>query len=180
MVPSMPRKSFVILLVRSYGFAHQTSSPHFPQSNGLAEKTVQTCKHIFDKAKANGDDPYLGILEYKVSPVEGQLSPSQLLMSRRLRTLLPTTPAMLRPKVVSYKKFDTLRTSSREKQKLYHDVSSRELKPLKVGETVRVKFRNGLWKPVSVIKVVDARSYLVATPDGTVYRRNRRHLLKNL
>ena len=163
---------------RSYGFAHQTSSPHFPQSNGLAEKTVQTCKHIFDKAKANGDDPYLGILEYKVSPVEGQLSPSQLLMSRRLRTLLPTSPAMLRPKVVSYKKFDTLRTSSREKQKLYHDVSSRELKPLKVGETVRVKFRNGLWKPVSVIKVVDARSYLVATPDGTVYRRNRRHLLK--
>ena len=73
---------------------------------------------------------------------------------------------------------DDFDTSSREKQKLYHDASSRELKPLNVGETVRVKLCNGLWKPVSVMQVVDAHSYLVATPDGTVYRRNRRHLLK--
>lgn len=59
--------------------------------NGLAEKTVQTVKHIFSKSKADLTDLNLGILEYLNIPIDGAFSPGQLLMRRRLRTILPVT-----------------------------------------------------------------------------------------
>jgi len=42
-----------------WGFTHVTTSPYHPQPNGLAEKTVQTAKRLFNKAKKEGADPYL-------------------------------------------------------------------------------------------------------------------------
>lgn len=46
------------VFAKLWEFKHITSSPHFPQSNGLAEKTVHTAKLLMDKAKADGRDPY--------------------------------------------------------------------------------------------------------------------------
>ncbi|KAK9513146.1 hypothetical protein VZT92_026707 [Zoarces viviparus] len=48
----------------AWDFEHITSSPLYPQSNGLAEKTVQTVKALMDKAHAQRTDPYLSLLEY--------------------------------------------------------------------------------------------------------------------
>lgn len=64
-----------------WGFTHTTISPRYPQSNGLAEKIVQTATRMLDKAKAGNRDPYLALLEYRNTPVDNLRSPAQLLMS---------------------------------------------------------------------------------------------------
>ena len=43
-------------LVKEYQVNHITSLPHYPQSNGLAEKYVQIIKNLFYKAKEEGQD----------------------------------------------------------------------------------------------------------------------------
>ncbi|XP_055890819.1 uncharacterized protein K02A2.6-like [Biomphalaria glabrata] len=83
-----------------WGFKITTSSPRYPQSNGQSEVYVGIVKQIFNKAYKSGKDPYLAMLEYRNTPISGLLySPSQLLMSRRLRDIIPTDPKLLKPSV---------------------------------------------------------------------------------
>ncbi|UYV64702.1 hypothetical protein LAZ67_3001707 [Cordylochernes scorpioides] len=81
---------------RQYGFTHVTSSPRFPQSNGMAEAGVKIAKLILNK----NQDPSLGLLEYRSTPLENGYSPAELLMGRKLRTTLPIAPENLNPKLV--------------------------------------------------------------------------------
>ncbi|KAF7642853.1 hypothetical protein LDENG_00249640 [Lucifuga dentata] len=79
-----------------WGFQHMMSSPHFPQSNGLAERGVQTVKSMLKKIHANDGDPYLALLNLRNTPLEDVgVSPAQLLMGRRLRTKIPATSKQL-------------------------------------------------------------------------------------
>ncbi len=68
---------------KTWNFQHQISSPAYPQSNGLAERTVQTVKNLLEKAKASGEDPYLSLLSCRNTQTSDAGSPSQLLMNRR-------------------------------------------------------------------------------------------------
>ena len=62
----------------SYGFAHVSSSPLHPQSNGLSERTVQTVKDLLHKCKESG------------TPLSHDLpSPAELLNGRVYQTNLP-------------------------------------------------------------------------------------------
>ena len=45
-------------LMKEYAVNHITSSPHYPQSNGLAEKFVHIVKNLFYKVKDEGTDMY--------------------------------------------------------------------------------------------------------------------------
>lgn len=65
---------------RQYGFEHVTSSPYYPQSNGLAEKALQIVKCLLKKAAEAREDPHLAILNYRSTPLEGGKSPAELLM----------------------------------------------------------------------------------------------------
>ena len=42
-------------LMEEYQVNHITSSPHYPQSNGLAEKYIQIVKNLFHKAREKRD-----------------------------------------------------------------------------------------------------------------------------
>ena len=74
-----------------YGFKHVTSSPYYPQGNGEAERAVGTVKRLLEKEK----DPYLTLLAYRSTPLQNGYSPSELLMSRKLRASVPISRELL-------------------------------------------------------------------------------------
>lgn len=66
------------------------SSPHYPQSNGLAEKAVGIVKNMMKKCLETGSDFTLALLNYRTTPTSNlEYSPAELLMNRTLRTMLP-------------------------------------------------------------------------------------------
>ena len=46
----------------SWGITLETSSPHYPQSNGFVEECVKSMKHALQHAKYSGTDPQLTLL----------------------------------------------------------------------------------------------------------------------
>uniref|UniRef100_A0A3B4GG05 Integrase catalytic domain-containing protein n=1 Tax=Pundamilia nyererei TaxID=303518 RepID=A0A3B4GG05_9CICH len=149
-----------------WGFQHITSSPRYPQSNGLAEKTVQTAKRILTKAKQDKMDPYLSLLEYRNTPVDGLKSPAQILMSRRLHSILPSTTTQVRPQECQLR------------QKRHYDTSARPLPTPRAGALIRYQQEDGTWQPATIVKPAETpRNYHIKTGDGQLLRRNRRHLV---
>ncbi|KAL7873908.1 hypothetical protein SRHO_G00048780 [Serrasalmus rhombeus] len=159
-------------------FCHKTTSPHHAQSNGMAERGVQTVKLLLKKAKADGKDPYLSLLNLRNTPLEDLgASPAQLLMGRRTKTRLPTPPQLLEPRTVTSSVKQLLERRQR-KQKEYYDQGSKLLQKLQIGDSVRI-WRDGTWNPAHVTALTEhPRSYVVRTPDGQQYRRNRKFLMK--
>ncbi|XP_060080411.1 uncharacterized protein K02A2.6-like [Ylistrum balloti] len=165
---------------KEFGFEHRTSSPMFPQSNGMAEKAVQTVKKLLKKAKQDGRDPYLALLDHRNTPRDSNLgSPAQRLMSRRTKTLLPTSETLLKPELVVNVKENL--ESKRLLQKHYHDIGAREATPFEIGQNVRVRIKpgNSPWIPGRVVAKDSApRSYIVNS-QGRAYRRNSNHILRS-
>lgn len=104
------------------------------------------------------------------------LSPAQLLMGRRLRTKLPTSSALLTTETMS-QVHEQLK-QRQKKQKQYYDRMAKYLPDLQPGEGIRIQ-KGDSWKPAVVLgKHEQPRSLIVKTPDGKLFRRNRRHLRK--
>ncbi|XP_021374484.1 uncharacterized protein K02A2.6-like [Mizuhopecten yessoensis] len=158
---------------KTYGFEHRTSSPTFPQSNGMAEKSVQTAKRLLKKAAQSGRDPYLALLDLRNTPRSSKIgSPAQRLYGRRTRTLLPTSTNLLVPKVMT-KVTENLKLK-RQEQKFYYDRGSHELPPLDLGENVRIRQRNN-WQPGRVVGFDQNPRSVMVQSKGKTYRRNRKH-----
>ena len=58
---------------RGWGFKVSTSSPRYPQSNFMSERTIQTINNLLRKVCEDGSDPYLALLEYRNTAVSGLL-----------------------------------------------------------------------------------------------------------
>ena len=85
---------------QTWNFHHITSSPLYPQSNGLAESSVKRAKLVLEKTQREGSDIYRDLLNIRNVPADHKLgSPSQRLMSPRLRTTVPTTDSLLKPTI---------------------------------------------------------------------------------
>jgi hypothetical protein len=74
-----------------------------------------------NKANRDGKDPYVSILEYRNTPIDQIGSPAQLLMSRRLRSVVPTTKSLLQPKVIDEDLASSKLITKKTFQKLYYD-----------------------------------------------------------
>lgn len=163
------------LFAQAYQFQHKTSSPYHPQSNGKAERTVQTVLERLKK-KTMTHTSHCSIIEIH-HQVE---SPAQQLMGRRTKTLLPTSITLLKPKTVGTKTVTNDIKKRQQQQKHYYDRQTKPLSSLCIGEDVLVQSGSG-WTPAVVTGVAEApRSYMVTTQEGRTYIRNRKHITKSL
>ena len=120
----------------TWKFKHVTTSPHYPQANGMAESAVKTCKTIMKKALLSKSDPYLGLLDHHNTPtVATGMSPCQRLFGRRAKTLLPLSEPVLKTEQV----VSDLLKRDRVKQAKYFDQHTKQLSELKSGDIVRMK-----------------------------------------
>ena len=157
---------------KDYGFNCVTSSPTISNSNGLAERAVQTVKNLLRKAS----DPWKAMLNYRSTVIDDiGLSPAQMFFNRKLKTTLPISSPLL--------EYDTLpknlrkqMKSRQKKQKHYNDRGSKPLKPLHPGDKVVMRYKD-TWTPATVKEKHEApRSYVVENSYGQTYRCNRKHL----
>ena len=127
---------------------HTTSSPHYPQSNGKAENAVKTVKRLFTKCRETGQSEFLALLDWRNTPSEGiGTSPSQRFLGRRCKTLLPISGSLLKPRYPVEEDAQAI-NSQKERQQYYYDQHVKPLKPLKVGDAVRVcLLKKKTWSP---------------------------------
>ena len=163
-------------LVKEWCFKHVKSSPHHHQSNGKAENAVKIAKRLFQKAKEDGRDPLLALLEWRNTPTEGfNSSPAQRFIGRRTQFQLPITDKLLKPNLI--KGIPKIQKKKLENQKKYYNRSSRNLKVLKPGDVIRLQPNPGekYWKKGKVVEEISPRKYKVSV-NGKYYVRNRKFL----
>lgn len=154
-----------------YNFKHVTSSPHYPQSNGQAERTVQTIKKLLKESK----DQQLALLTYRTTPFPWcDLSPAELLMGRRLRSIIPQAKEQLVPDWKFLKDFKEQNQTFKDKQKRNYDKRHGVLSyPLIANDTAVWITTDAQPIPGRVMSSsTEPRSYVVETPTGQFRRNN--------
>jgi len=124
------------------------------------------------------NDPYMALLSYRATPLPWcSLSPAELSMGRKLRTLVPQTDRHLVPEWSYLKAFRAKNEQFKETQRSHFNKRhrTRELSPIPDNTDVWVTSGS---QPVTGRVIGPAgppRSYVVDTPTGQV-QRNRSHL----
>ncbi|XP_064470089.1 uncharacterized protein K02A2.6-like [Ornithodoros turicata] len=119
------RSEFTIF-AKDWGFAHITSSPKYPQSNGCAEAAVKIAKAKISKSS----DPYRALLAYQATLLANGFSPAELLFNRRLRAHVPIAAELLLPSVPNADQLSAFEGERRKRQEINfnrrHSVRARE------------------------------------------------------
>ncbi|XP_037571125.1 uncharacterized protein K02A2.6-like [Dermacentor silvarum] len=120
----------------SWGVRHATSSPHYAQSNGEAERAVQTAKNIIRKSTNVAE----GLLAHRATPGPEGYSPAELLMGRKLKTNVPTLPGTLEPKWEYKHQFRQNNAVIREREAKHYNRrrKTRDRPPLQPGTVVQI------------------------------------------
>ena len=161
--------------MRVWDVQHRVTSLTNAQSNGQAERIVQTIKNSLTKAMEGGEDLHLSILSYITTPLNHSLPlPAELLNFRKFRCLLPPQIRQQNHiqqyrKVMQHQKYE---------QAKYYNKSAKDLPSLKTGDAVYVQLVPNVrrWIPATVIERISTRSYKVKTIKGGIYIRNRKFI----
>ena len=141
---------------------------------------VQTVKNTLCKCDEEGEDPYLGILSYRTTPVDHQLkSHSELLNNRKFRTTLPTTQRALLAGIERDQVKENLHERQKQQAQYYNHSAGPPLPPLHDGQRIRLyDLHSKTWQRGTVQGQTCApRSYTVKSSTiGTVYRQTRSQL----
>ncbi|GFX38205.1 integrase catalytic domain-containing protein [Trichonephila clavipes] len=132
------------------GIKHHVTPPHFPRANGPIESSADT----------------------KDMP-----SPAELLMGRKLRTLLPSHPVQLKPTF----EVERAREALRKRQIIQNKYANKHATVLPVlHQNAKVWFKHKMkkpWKQGAITQVgPQPHSYIIKGKDRDVFRRNRFHI----
>uniref|UniRef100_A0A147BN06 RNA-directed DNA polymerase n=1 Tax=Ixodes ricinus TaxID=34613 RepID=A0A147BN06_IXORI len=156
---------------RDWSIKHVTSSPYYPQSNGAAERTVQTGKQLLRKSP----DVEQALLAHRATPGKEGYSPAELIMGRKVKTSVPAAPGSLRPHW-SCEDFRTRNAQYRRLQAQQYNKRHRAVDYEPIQPDTRVKIFAGAATHGRVVHAAaEPRSYVVETASGTS-RRTQRHL----
>lgn len=151
---------------------HETSSPYYPQSNGLAEAAVKAVKHLKKKCVLKGEPFSVALLEWRNTPRADGISPAQAFLGRRQRTRLPG----IIPKASWWDDVGVTRTLDADK--LVKNDKARPLKIFEVGQLVYVQSpKTKTWDEQGTILALceSGHSYFIQMPEKII-RRNRRFI----
>jgi hypothetical protein len=151
--------------LRKWDIVHVTSAPRRPQSNGAAERAVQTVKTFLNKNLSLR----LALLHYRDTPIHNGFSPAQLLLNRSLNSIgiasqRTVNPRHLQETEVGYR----LQQQNWFNRK--HRAKVREPMPIHSG----VQVHDPGAKPfTATVLAGKGRELLVQKENGTILRRNR-------
>ena len=166
---------------REFDFKHQTSSPHFHQSNGFIEAMVKKVKAAYKKTDGSPNAQVRALLQLRDTPIAKDLpSPAEILHGRPAQGAV--MPRRHRP--VNIQKIRRRLLEIQQTQKEHFDRAHRakDVRILKVREKVRFfpQKQHGAkikWLTGTVTEILErGRSYMLEGPNGKKYRRNRAHL----
>ena len=153
------------------GIRHKTSPPYHPSSNGLAERAVQIFKRGMKKMKGSLQDRISRFLfAYRNTPQSTtDASPAELLLGRKMRTVLDLVKPDLHKRV----------ESEQDRQKDNHDKHSKH-RSFTAGDRVFAKnFTPGsstLWLPGQVLQSTGSLSFKIQLSDGRIITRHMDHI----
>lgn len=158
---------------RHFNFVHELRSPHHSQANGAAEAAVKIAKSLINK----NDDVKLALLSYRTTPLENGFTPAELMLGRKIKSLLPMLPEKLNFPEKSIQQ-EVLKREEKIKDnqaKMFNKRHrAKNLSILEVGSHVWVVDLRQYGIVIKKLKY--PRSYLVEV-NSKEYRRNRWHLI---
>ena len=155
---------------------HRTSSPHYPQSNGLAESMVKVSKNLIEKA-VRQDLPWNQLLlDYRCTAISSEIpSPAEILFGRKLQSSISILPSQVMNDRISkqreliVKKEGKFYTNTKDFQDRIKAL------PFEAGQNVWLQNSDSRKCEEAVIreKCREPNSYMVEIPTtGQCFRRN--------
>ena len=155
---------------------HRTSSPHYPQSNGLAESMVKVSKNLIEKA-IKQDLPWNRLLlDYRCTPISSEIpSPAKILFGRKFQSSISILPSQVLNDRISKQR----EPIAKKEGKFYastQDFQDRiKALPFEAGQNVWLQNSDSRKFEEAVIreKCKEPNSYMVEIPaTGQCFRRN--------
>ena len=163
--------------MQNWQVKHRTSSPHYPQSNGLAESMVKVSKNLIEKAVLKQDLPWNQLLlDYRCTPISSEIpSPAEILFGRKLRSSISILPSQVmndricKQRELLAKKEGKFYTNTQDFQDRITSL------PFEAGQNVWLQNSDSRKYEEAVIreKCREPNSYMVEIPaTGQCFRRN--------
>ena len=155
---------------------HRTCSPHYPQSNGLAESMVKVSKNLIQKA-VRQDLPWNQLLlDYRCTPISSEIpSPAEILFGRKLQSSISILPSQVMNDRIS-KQRELIAKKEVKFYTNFKDFQDRiKALPFKAGQNVWLQNSDSRKCEEAVIreKCREPNSYMVEIPTTRqCFRRN--------